>query len=248
MADGSEDTVELNGPNRSYALITGGYRNLGYVIARALKENDISPVITYRTDEERARTASETLDCPFFRADLTRYDEVVSLFETLDDRGIEVDILINNASSFHTGNLLSMNEREIRNAVEGCLYPAVFTTQIAAKRMKARGYGRIVNIGMAGISDPRGFRTVSVHAAAKTALLSLTLSYARELEPFGVTVNMVSPGMIDRSGYSDPDKNRIEYDGKDPIQPDDVAAAVVDLIGDGTINGVNREVGRDMFR
>ncbi|MGA1822343.1 MAG: SDR family oxidoreductase [Thermoplasmatota archaeon] len=247
MAGGSEDFAGSNDHDRSYALVTGGYKNLGYTIASSLKGAGYLPVITYRTDEKRARKASELLDCPSVKADLTRYEDVESLFDILDERGITIDILINNASSFHTGDLLSMNEEEIRNAVEGCIYPTIFTTQFAAERMISKGYGRIVNIGMAGIADLRGFTKVALHAASKTALLSLTLSYARELGGYGITVNMVSPGIMDRSGYSGSDDQRSDLVGVDLIQPGEVASAVIEIINDGKMNGSNIEIGRDPF-
>jgi NAD(P)-dependent dehydrogenase (short-subunit alcohol dehydrogenase family) len=107
-----------------------------------------------------------------------------------------VDILVNNAALARSTRFPELSAEEWRQALEVNLTAPFLLTQAVLPAMKAQGYGRIVNI-----SSSAG-RTVSTlggahYTASKAGLLGLTRAAAKELGPFGITVNAVCPGMID---------------------------------------------------
>lgn len=228
------------------ALITAGYKNMGLFISRELSKNGYTPILTYRSDEEVANRVAKDLGGYAFKADLENPDDVGSLYEAVEDHGLEVEALVNNASSFIKGSILENNISDIKRGIEGCMYPTLYPIKTFLPGMIRRGSGRIINIGMAGIQRLRPYSAVSIHAAAKTALLSITRSLAFELRDTGVTANMVSPGIIDRELYGEGERSPEGIDKEDMVSPDDVADRIIEIIEDPLINGEHIEIGEDL--
>jgi NAD(P)-dependent dehydrogenase (short-subunit alcohol dehydrogenase family) len=112
-------------------------------------------------------------------------------------RSGRLDVLVANASSYHEAPLLSMSEIQFKDAIEGCIYPVNFIVQAAVPLMRARDRSRIVIMGLAGSSAAKAYTKIAAHAAAKAAVAVLGRSMARELQGSGISVTMVSPGMLD---------------------------------------------------
>jgi NAD(P)-dependent dehydrogenase (short-subunit alcohol dehydrogenase family) len=105
--------------------------------------------------------------------------------------------------------------------------------------MMEKGGGRVINIGMAGLHQIKGYVDVAAHAAAKTALMVLTRSWARELKNEKITVNMVSPGIIDYKWRDDLWREKmakVAPSGK-LTTPSEVSAAVCYLLERGDVTG-----------
>jgi 3-oxoacyl-[acyl-carrier protein] reductase len=118
------------------------------------------------------------------------------LVETVLARFGRLDILINNAAYAHSTRLHDLTADEWRRAIEVNLTAPFLLTQAVAPLMKEQKYGRIVNI------SSLGGKTVSTlggahYTASKAGLQGLTRAAAKELGPFGITVNAICPGMID---------------------------------------------------
>ncbi|GEM_PF-3279434 len=221
------------GPGKGItALVTGGYKNIGLEISRKLLSVGYHVTATYRSDENRALEASERYGIDIIHADISRLEDVSSLFKRIREKDLRVGVLVNNVSSFPRGPLKGMDPEDFRGAFESCVFSTFYATEEALKDMESLGWGRIVNITMANTSKAKGYRTVAAHAAAKTALAVLTLSYALELEGSGITVNAVGPGMVGSEFMTEEERKRLEFLAPSSSLPtgEDVAAAVLDLV------------------
>jgi NAD(P)-dependent dehydrogenase (short-subunit alcohol dehydrogenase family) len=179
------------------AIVTGAARGLGRAAAARLHERGASVAVNVR-DRERAESVAKSigeraLATPGDVAAAGVPEEIVRL--TLEQFG-RVDILVNNAALARSTRLAVLSDEEWRAALEVNLTAPFLLIKAVLPAMKARRYGRIVNI-----SSSAG-RMVSTlggahYTASKAGLLGLTRAAAKELGPFGITVNAVCPGMID---------------------------------------------------
>jgi NAD(P)-dependent dehydrogenase (short-subunit alcohol dehydrogenase family) len=189
------------------ALITGAARGLGYAAARRLLAGGARVVLNVRRTEQIAaleeRLGTLTQGAAGSRplalvlaGDVASAAAVRSMVErTLDGFG-RLDVLVNNAAAAYSTRFEQIGEEEWRRAIDVNLTAAFFCIQAALPAMKANGYGRVVNV-----SSTAG-KSVSTlggahYTASKAGLLGLTRAAAKELGPFGVTVNAVCPGLID---------------------------------------------------
>lgn len=183
---------------RKTVLVTGGAKGLGAGIAERFARAGYALVLVGRDLEalERAQaklgagTSVAGLAC-----DLGERSSILDLAGKLEDRTLKVDILVNNAgvapvSKFEQTDALDWERTMKVNA----LGPAWLTAQLLPG-MKARGFGRIVNI--ASTAALQGGRQISAYAASKHALLGWSRSLAMELQGSGVTLNTLCPGYID---------------------------------------------------
>jgi 3-oxoacyl-[acyl-carrier protein] reductase len=179
------------------AIVTGAARGLGRAAAVRLHQRGAFVAINTR-DAARARAVVAALGNRALAVpgDLTEEgvpDAIVR--RTLEQFG-RVDIVVNNAASAPTTRFAEISAAEWRHALEVNMTAPFLMMQAALETMKAQHYGRIINI-----SSTAG-RMVSTlggahYTASKTGLLGLTRAAAKELGPFGITVNAVCPGMID---------------------------------------------------
>jgi NAD(P)-dependent dehydrogenase (short-subunit alcohol dehydrogenase family) len=179
------------------ALVTGAARGLGRAAASRLHQRGALVAVNVRDAERAQRVAREigdgALAVPGDVADPGVPEDLVR--QTLDRFG-RIDILVNNAALPLTTRFERISAVEWRRAMEVNLTAPFLLMQAAVRAMKQQRYGRIVNI-----SSSAG-RMVSTlggahYTASKTGLLGLTRAAAKELGPYGITVNAICPGMID---------------------------------------------------
>jgi NAD(P)-dependent dehydrogenase (short-subunit alcohol dehydrogenase family) len=182
------------------ALITGGASGLGQSHARVLSGRGARIAITDLEQEnlDRAKTelTRDGVEVLCLRADNRRVGEVKSAVAAAEAAFGRVDILVNNAgiSGLHA-HIEDINEEFFDNLFNTHVKGAFFATQAVVPGMKARRFGRIINTGSTFAMT--GSPAMSHYAMAKGALTALTRSWARELTPFGITVNTVSPGLVE---------------------------------------------------
>jgi NAD(P)-dependent dehydrogenase (short-subunit alcohol dehydrogenase family) len=157
------------------AIVTGTAHGIGSGIAAALAEH-----------------GAEVHGCDRDTVDVSDAAQVADLVDSIG----RVDILVNNAALALSTRFERITPEEWRSALEVNLTAPFLLTRAVLPAMKAQRYGRIVNV-----SSSAG-RTVSTlggahYTASKAGLLGLTRASAKELGPFGITVNAVCPGMID---------------------------------------------------
>lgn len=182
------------------AIVTGGSSGLGEAMARALHGAGYRVAVT-DIDGVKAQAVAASLDPSGVTAiglalDVTDGAAIEAAAADLDARWGGVQVLVNNAVLTRAVPVLDIT-LEDWDAVMAVNARGTFaTSQVFGRRMKAAGYGRIVN--MASLAGQNGGTTTGAHyAASKGAILTLTKVFARDLAPFGITVNAIAPGPID---------------------------------------------------
>lgn len=182
------------------ALVTGGGRGIGKGIAGKLAAagagvivSDIDIVQAQLTADELSKKKHKVIAA---QVDVSREESVAELIKRARDEFGIVDILINNAGIMFRTRLMDISVDEWERILRVNLTGPFLCIKAVIPLMKKNGYGRIVNISS---SAGRSVSTLGgVHyTASKAGLLGLTRAVAKEVAPFGITVNAVCPGLID---------------------------------------------------
>jgi NAD(P)-dependent dehydrogenase (short-subunit alcohol dehydrogenase family) len=225
------------------ALVTGASKEMGQGVAYTLAEHGADVALTARTaaqlDELAARIRKLGRKAVAIPADLRNIDGLPAIVErTVRELG-GLDILVNLAGSSEFedfGWALNMTQQQWDRMVDLNLKAPMFLSQAAAKLMKERGGGCIVNIS-SGVADTPAPRMAN-YGAAKAGLENLSRTLAQEWARFGIRVNVVVPGMVDvehnRKGiYNTPERLAQNLKAM-PLgrfgQPIDIAGAVLYMV------------------
>ncbi|MBL7960018.1 3-oxoacyl-ACP reductase FabG [bacterium] len=182
------------------AIVTGSSRGIGKAIAECFLKNGASIVLNGKTKENLEITEKELLDAGFseqmisIQADVSKPEEAKKLFDAAVDRFGRVDILVNNAGVFRNSLLARMDESEWDWVIENNLKSAYHCTKLAAKIMMKQRSGRIIN--MSSVVALGGNPFQANYVASKSGMDGLMMATAKELAPFGITVNSIAPGYI----------------------------------------------------
>ena len=193
------DSFDLKG---KVALVTGASSGIGRATAQALATHGARVAINFHrnntgAEAARAEIVSAGGSALVFQADVTRASEVQSLVEqTIAEFG-PVDILVNNAGSLvERLKILELTEERWDEVIDLNLKSAFLCSKAVAASMIERKSGVIINVS--SIAGRTGGALGAIHySAAKGGLITFTKGLAKELAPFGVRVNAVSPGVID---------------------------------------------------
>jgi len=177
------------------SLVTGAARGIGQAIADRLADNG-SLVVYTDVDEAGAQAAAARAHgARSLRLDVTRPADVAAVIErVVSDHG-QLDILVNNAGINTLAHRVTLDEfpREEWDRILAVDLTGLFEVSKAAARvMRARGSGRIINI--ASIAGLVPLRLQCAYVAAKAGVVNLTRAMALELGPYGILVNGVAPG------------------------------------------------------
>jgi len=179
------------------ALVTGGAKGLGKVIARALAEAGADVVVASRTLAECEETAREITQATERRAhgvsaDVSRIGEVAGLVAAAQAAIGPIDILVNNAGINIRGAAAELTEKDWDAVVDINLKAPFLCARAVIPGMVQRGWGRVINLGsiMSVIALPGR----SPYAASKAGVMGLTRVLALECATKGVTVNAICPG------------------------------------------------------
>ncbi len=225
------------------ALVTGGSRGIGRAIALALAKAGAAVAINYRERGEEAAAVVEAIRQSGGRAaavaaDVSQAEAVQRMATETEDRLGRIDVLVNNAGAAATRGLDDITEEDFDHALAVNLKSAFLCTQAVLPSMRARRWGRIVNISSIGARVGAGSVSVA-YGAAKAGLEGLTRAYALRLAPEGVTVNAIAPGLIDTEMGAP--LIAAGVGARIPIGRvgvgDDIARAVLFLISDSFVTG-----------
>ncbi|WP_043641189.1 SDR family NAD(P)-dependent oxidoreductase [Nonomuraea candida] len=223
----------------SVALITGASRGLGAVIARRLAADGLAVAVNYRSDRAGAEKVVDGIRAAggvaeAFAADVTDETGTEELVADVARRLGPVDVLVVNA----TGPQPSVAVEDLTwqahlDQLTFFVKSPTLLVRAVLPGMKERGGGRVIQIGSDTVD--RRLAGTSAYTAAKAAQHSLTEVWARELGPYGVTVNVVAPGWIPVERHAGIDE--AGYRAEVPLgrmgTPEDVAAAVSYLASEG---------------
>lgn len=190
--------VELEG---RVALVTGASRGIGKAIALALGGVGAAVAVNYRERGEEAVAVAEAIRsgggrAAAFGADVSLGTAVHTMIDDIEARLGPIDVLVNNAGTAVPRGLDDIAEEDFDGAIAANLKSAFLCTQAVLPGMRARHWGRIVNVSSIGARIGAGSVSVA-YGAAKAGLEGLTRAYALRLAPDGVTVNAVAPGLVD---------------------------------------------------
>jgi NAD(P)-dependent dehydrogenase (short-subunit alcohol dehydrogenase family) len=220
------------------AIITGGAKGIGLAIARRLAADGAGIALIGR-DASALALAADELRARHAVADVT---DDAALRAAMDSFG-PCDILVNNAGAAVSNPFMKHTMDDFQSMLAVNLLSAVTACQCVLPGMRARGFGRIVNI--ASTAGLKGYAYVTAYVAAKHALVGFTRALALETAKDGITVNAVCPGftdteMVERSvativaagGRSAEEARRMLASGNPAgrlVRPEEVAEAVAFL-------------------
>ena len=220
------------------ALITGASRRIGAGIVRTLHQVGMRLCLHYRSSAVSAESLADELtgiranSVQLMQADLLETSALTGLVDSCVKHFGRLDLLVNNASAFYPTPIGSITEKDWDILLTSNLKAPLFLSQAAAGPLSVH-QGSIINI--IDIHAERPMKNHTVYSIAKSGLLALTKSLARELAP-DIRVNGVAPGAIlwPESGQSE----EMQADILDRIplkrsgQPEDIATAVLFLFRD----------------
>ena len=225
------------------ALVTGGSRGIGKAIALALAAAGAGVAVNYHQRKEEAEAVAGEIrklggHAAAFSADVSRSKDVQGMVHAVEGKLGPIDILVNNAGTAIVRGLDDMTEDDFDRTLAVNLKSAFLCTQAVLPGMRARRWGRIINVSSIGARIGAG--TVSVaYGASKAGLEGLTRAYALRLASEGVTANAVAPGLID----TDMGKPLIEagIPARIPVgragTGEEIAQAVLLLVSNGYMTG-----------
>jgi len=253
------------------ALVTGGARGIGRGMALALARQGVhiavADLYTPRQGtagyalaaEQDVSTTVEALTTLGVRAlgvpvDVTRWEQVQAMVETVTQRLGPIDILCNNAGVIDTGLVVETTEAQWDAMMQVNVKGVFLCCKAVAPGMMARRQGRIINT--ASIAGKRGNARAAAYCASKFAVIGFTQAFAHEMAPYNVTVNAVCPGilgtamwlehLIERRVEGVGDERQATFDhyaasliplGR-PQTPEDIGEAVVYLARADNVTGI----------
>ena len=223
-------------------VVTGGSRGIGLAIVRRLARAGHNVIAVARRDSDELQHAIGEAGedrLHFMAFDLSQVDGIADLAKRLRDHFGPIYGLVNNAGIGTEGLLATMHNSDIEALVRLNVLSPIVLTKYVVRQMMADGAGRIVNIS--SIIASTGYNGLSVYGATKAAATGFTRSLAREVGKLGITVNAIAPGFMGTEltkSLSEEARQRIA--GRSALrrlpEPEDVAALVEFLLGDGGRN------------
>ena len=222
------------------ALVTGGSRGIGAAIVKALGEAGCSVAVNYRERAAEAETLARAIitaggKAVAIAADVSKADAVAAMVERASSELGPIDILVNNAGIAIVRGVDDLTETDFDETMLVNLKSAFLCTQAVLPGMRAKKWGRIVNISSGAA---RGAGAIGPHYnASKAGIEGLTRGYAARLVKEGITVNAVAPSLIE----TDMMKGQPQLISRIPLgrfgQPEEVAKAVMMLIDNPYMTG-----------
>ena len=176
------------------ALVTGGTRGIGAAISRALKQAGHRVVANYHGNAEAAQAFHRETGIPVYRFDVADFDSCREAIGRIEQEVGPIDILVNNAGITRDTTFHRMTPEQWQAVIRTNLDSLFNVTRQVIEGMRARGWGRIVNIS--SINGQKGQFGQTNYSAAKAGVLGFTKALALENAKKGITVNAIAPGYI----------------------------------------------------
>jgi 3-oxoacyl-[acyl-carrier protein] reductase len=239
------------------ALVTGANRGIGLAVADALAGAGAHlAVVDLSVDELERRRAAWTRNgrrALVFQGDVTDAARVRAIVREVEAAAGRVDILVNNAGIVKRTPIEELDEAEWDRDLQTNLKSVFLVSQAVIPIMKRQRYGRIVSMGSLAGKTGGTPGTPANYAASKAGVLALTRVLAKELGPFGITVNAIAPGSVDTGLVRRTPEQLAELLKTIPVgrlgAPEDVAHAIMFLASEEAayITGVSLDVNGGMF-
>lgn len=235
------------------ALITGGARGIGAAIAKALAVDGFRVFINYVNSASVAAELAQEIqavggEAYTVQADVRDDSQIQEMFDSIANEHGGVDILVSNANmNFTPKPFMEQTWEEFSQKLNDEMHAAYQTAKVAVGSMKQKQYGRLVFISSTLSEVPAP--NFIAHGSAKGALDSFSKYLAQELGPYGITSNIVAPGLVETDATKDaPEEFKEMIRMHTPTQkiatPSDVANTVRYLVSEasGHITGTYQPV------
>ena len=224
--------MELKG---KVAVITGSSRGIGRAIALKLADMGADIVLNSTVNSDTINAVENEIKEKGVRVltikcNVSKFEEVEKMFDSILAEFGKVDILVNNAGITKDGLLLRMNESDWDEVLDTNLKSVFNCTKLVSKIMIKNKAGKIINIS--SVSGLIGAAGQTNYSASKAGVIGFTKAAAREFASRGITVNAVTPGLI-QSRMTDklPEQVREEYLSNIPLKRFGTPEEVADLVG-----------------
>jgi acetoacetyl-CoA reductase len=239
---------EIKDMTQRTALVTGGTGGIGSAIIRYLASQGHKVATNYR-DAAKAETwrqamAKDGIEVCMVQGDVSEPEGSEAMIHEIERQCGPVEILVNNAGITRDTTFHKMTYQQWMDVVNTNLNACFNVTRPVIESMRARKWGRIVQIS--SINGQKGQYGQANYAAAKAGMHGFTISLAQENAKFGITVNTVSPGYVGTDMVmAVPEEVREKIVAQIPVgrlgRPDEIAHAVAFFAGDQAswITGAN---------
>ena len=233
------------------ALVTGGTGGIGTAICKRLADMGHRVATNYRNADKakawQAQMQAEGYDMTIVPGDVTSPDEAEAMVQAVEAALGPIDILVNNAGITRDGTFHKMTAQQWQEVINTNLNSVFNVTRPVIEGMRARKWGRIIQIS--SINGLKGQYGQANYAAAKAGMHGFTISLARENARLGITVNTLSPGYIATDMVmAVPEEVRAKIVADIPTgrlgTPEEIAYGVAFLAGEeaGWITGSNLDI------
>lgn len=185
-----EQTMKLN--NRR-ALVSGAAQGIGFAIAKRLNEEGCRVALLDINEEKVRQSAQQLNGCIGVACDVSSPGSIENAITSVAAAFGGIDIVVNNAGILPSSAIEDVSEQEWDRTMAINLKGVFFMVQKALPYLKKSAHARVINTSsLAGRMG--GFETCLAYSASKGGINALTMGFARQLAPFGITVNAICPG------------------------------------------------------
>jgi len=224
------------------AVVTGGTRGIGRAISVALKEAGYRVAAVYGSDDKTAQQFNAETGIPIFKFDVADFASCAEGIKAIETSLGPIEILINNAGITRDTTMHRMSYEQWNAVIQTNLGSCFNMSRQVIEGMRARNFGRIVNIG--SINGQAGQFGQTNYAAAKSGMQGFTKALAQEGAARGITVNLLAPGYVETDMVRAVPADVLEkIVARIPVgrlgKPKEIARAVLFLVADeaGFITG-----------
>ena len=224
----------------SIAVVTGASGGIGAEIAKRLAQDGFSVALIYNRNAEKAQKTADEItlsggSAKTYKCDVRDSSEITSAIEAIERDFGEISVLVNNAGISEQKLLTDITDSDWENMISTNLSGAFYFCRAVRPYFVHRKSGRIINIS--SMWGETGGSCEVHYSAAKAGLIGLTKALAKEVAPSGITVNAVSPGVINTEMVTKLGKDTVDMLREEiPVMrlgtPEDVANAVSFLADD----------------
>ncbi|MFA5014665.1 MAG: SDR family oxidoreductase [Actinomycetota bacterium] len=210
-------------------LITGAGRGIGRATAINFAKEGAKIALISRTEKELNEVCNEIKksrgECIKVKADVSREIDILNFIRTTKEKFGTIDILVNNAGAHIEKEIIDLDSDEWDYVLDVNLKATFLCSREALKIMVKKNYGKIINIAsmMAG---RKGLAKIGAYCAAKSAVISLTVSMASEVKEFNININAVKPSRVETEMFK---KFHPDYVKPNFMKPEDIAKVVLFL-------------------